>query len=375
MVKCNNLTLFDMTRFIVLETTVAIFTMMMVYLVVALIIYEWKKPKNNIISLRHLSDLNRSLQFALKMRLLTLLAVLLVLGRFVCENYELLAQYTGVCYDYCNIIVKIKVTLTAVALYCIYSFLWMRQQFFYAEPAVQHLSRPLIRALSWGSLGLLTLALLIGTVLFLVTRFYKMTERGCLNHHNTIPPVIPWIFLGTATVLSQLILFALFVYPLLQHKSQLDASSCSNFSSFAPLIKRVAMAAAICIISDIIALLLIVLVKDQDEIIPTLAYDISLVVNVICVMATFSDWWDRLAAPLCCSRFRLLSNEGKGSTTNKNKGNIDSSGTNCTSLQGSFQATTFPEQNFFPNYLTISEEKGNASSNWPGSNHRRHAWK
>ena len=357
MMKCNNLTSFNMTRFIVLETTVFILTMMMVYLVVAFIIYEWRKPHNNIISLRHLSDLNRSLQFALKMRLLTLLTVLLVLGRFVCENYELLAQYTGVCYDYCNAIVKVKVALTSVAFYCICMTLWMRQQFFYAEPAIQHLSKPLFRALSWGSLGFLTLALLIGTVLFLVTRFYKMTERGCLNHHNTIPAVIPWIFVGTATVLSQLILFALFVYPLLQHKSQLDASSRSNFSRFAPLIKRVAMATAICIISDIIALLLIVLVKDQDDIIPTLAYDVSLVVNVICVMASFSDWWNRVEAPLCCNRFRLLGNEREGSTTSKNKGNINSSGTNRKSLQGGFQTTTFPKQNKLPNHSIIAQDK------------------
>ena len=185
----------------------------------------------------------------------------------------------------------------------------MRQRFFYAEPAIQHLSGPLIRALSWGYLGLLTLALLIGNVLFLVTRFYKMTEHGCFNHHNTIPSVIPWIFLGTATVLSQLILFALFVYPLLQHRSQLNASSRSNVSSLAPMIKRVALAAAVCIISDIIALLLIVLVKDQNDIIPTFAFDVSLVVNVICFVATFIDWWNRLAAPLCVSRFRLLNNE------------------------------------------------------------------
>ena len=358
MVKCNNLTSFNMTRFIVLETTVAIFTMMMVYLVVALIIYEWRKPNNNIISLCHLSDLNRSLRSALKMRLLTLLAVLFVLGRFVCENYELLAQYTGVCHDYCNAILRIKVALTSFGLYCIFAFLWMRQRCFYAEPAIQHLSRPLIRALSWGSLGFLTLALLIGNVLFLVTRFYKMTERGCLNHHNTIPSVISWIFVGTATVLSQLILFALFVYPLLKHKNQLNVISRSNFSSFAPIIKRVAMATAVCIISDIIASLLILLVKEQDEIIPTLAFDVSFVVNVICVLATFIDWWDRLAAPLCCNRFPLLSNRGKGSMTNKNKGNIDSLGTNCTSLQGGFQTTTLPEQNKLPSHSTITQDKG-----------------
>ena len=329
--KCNNLTSFNMTRFIVLETTVAIFTMMMVYLVVALIIYEWRKP-NNIISLRHLSDLNRSLRSALKMRLLTLLAVLFVLGRFVCENYELLAQYTGVCHDYCNAIVKVKVALTTSGLHCIYGFLWMRQRFFYAEPAIQHLSRPLIRALSWGSLVLLVLVLLIANVLFLMTRFYKMTESGCVNYYDAIPAAIPWIFVGTAAAFGQFILLALFVYPLLQHKSQLDPNFCSNFNNFAPMIKRVAMAAAVCIISDIITLLLILLVDDQDEIIPTLAFDVSLVVNLVCVMTTFIDWWERLASPLCCSRFRLLSNEGEGSTTNKNKGNIDSSGTNSTSL-------------------------------------------
>ena len=206
---CNNLTSFNMTRFIVLETTVAIFTMMMVYLVVALIIYEWRKPNNNIISLRHLSDLNRSLRSALKMRLQTLFGVLFVLGRFVCENYELLAQYIGVCHDYCNAIVKVKVVLTSFGLYCTYGFLWMRQRFFYAEPAIEHLSRPLIRALSWSSLGLLTLALLIANALFLMTRFYQMTERGCFNHRNTISTEIPWIFMGTVKLtltLSNLIL-------------------------------------------------------------------------------------------------------------------------------------------------------------------------
>ena len=357
MMKCNNSTSFNMTRFIVLETTIAIFTIMMVYLVVALIIYEWRKP-NSIISLRHLSDLNRSLQFALKMRLQTLLGVLFVLGRFICENYELLAQYIGVCYDYCNAIVKVKVVLTSFGIYCLYISFWMRQQFFYAEPAIKHLSTPLVRAFSWCSLGFLTLALLIANVLFLLTRFYKMTERGCFNYLCTIPHVIPWVFLGTAGVLAQLTLFALFVYPILQHKSQLDANSCSNFTIFSSMIKQVAMAAAVYITSDVIALLLIALVKEKDEIIPTLAFDALLVVKVICLGASFSDWWHQLAALLCSSTFPTAEQRERRINDKQEQKQHQFIGNNCKIRQGGFQATTFPERNKFPNHSTIAQDKG-----------------
>lgn len=295
----DNSSSFNLTRFIVLETSVAIFTLLTSYIVVALTAYEIRQPGHNILNLHHPMRMKRSSRYALIMRAKSLAAAVFVLSRFACENYELIAQYAGVDrdHDYCNVVMKIKIVLTAIAMWFIYAFLWTRQRFCYAEPAMKHLSTKMTRAWSWISLLMLTVAQLVGTILFLVTRFYTISHNGCIICQNTIPESIPWIFMGTTTVIFQFILFALFVYPLLKHTQNLNSSLRPRLQSFAPMIRRVALAAAICSVTDLIALLLILLAKDPNEIIPTLAYDTSLMINMVCVVVSFGDWRVRVTTP------------------------------------------------------------------------------
>ena len=287
---------YNMNRFIVLESSVAVFTVMMTYMIVALLCFEC--GKSQLSSLLPQSRAERSARFAFAMRLAYLVAVLFTLGRLLCEHYELLAQYFGIQHDYCNTIVKIKVALSAIAILGIYVFLWIRQRFCYSDPAMAHLSSRATRYLSIASLALLILAQLVGSVLFLATRFYKITYRGCYNYANTIPAELPWIWNILGTLGSQIMLLLLFLYPLTRHKSLV--SSTTPFRTFLPVIQRAMVTASICVVSDLVSSLLILLVSDTDDIIPTLAYDISIVINVICVILSYSDWKSRIFAPFRC---------------------------------------------------------------------------
>ena len=291
---------FNLTRFIVLQSTVTLFTIISAYVTIALLFFECKKLGSKFRSQGQRLRMEKNGRYAVAMRYESIIAAVFLLGRLLCEQYELLAQYLGVTYDYCDVIVKVKVALSSIAVSGVYMFLWTRQRFCYSEPAMQHLSSRLIKAMSWISLLLLALVQIVGTILFLVTRFYEMTCLGCVNHMTTIPNEIPWIFIGAVTVCFQSLLFFLFVFPLVKHKTAIGSEPRTGFRKFLPLIKRTAVMTSVCIATDLISSLLILLARDNNEIIPTLAYDVSLLTNVICVVASFSDWKVRFFAPLCC---------------------------------------------------------------------------
>ena len=286
---------FDLTRFVVLETSVALFTLFLLYSLVALLCFEWRRSRLPSVTPR--GRARRSARYSLFMRVASITAVVFALGRMLCENYELIAQFAGVRFDYCDEIVKTKVTLSSIAVLSTGLFLWVRQRFCYSDPAMKHLSSYATRCISWTSLGLLFLAQFVGSALFLITRFYKLTHRGCFMFYSTIPAFLPWVFSGVVTIFSQFTLLLLFLYPLVRHKSLSHFQSLSQ--SLLPVIRRASATSSICSITDFISCLLILLVKDPYEITPTLAYDVSLVTNVFCVIFSFNDWKLRLFAPFC----------------------------------------------------------------------------
>ena len=285
---------FDLTRFIVLECSVSLFTITAFYLFLSLLLYEWR------LQLRHLpTRKDRIFRYGVAMRIQSVIAVLFTLGRLLCEQYELVAQYAGVRNDYCDVIIKIKITFSGVAVLSVYVFLWTRQRFCYSNPAMLHLSNRGTRVLSWITLLFIFLAQIIGTILFLTTRIYSMTPYGCINSVNSIPPDIPWIWVAVATFTFQTTLLVLFVYPLMKHRSRVRTH---NRPSFLPVVQRALVTATICIVTDLLSSLLILLVDDVIQIIPTLAYDVSLLTNVICVIASFRDWKTRVTSPFCFRR-------------------------------------------------------------------------
>ncbi|CAK8688118.1 unnamed protein product [Clavelina lepadiformis] len=293
---------FDATRFFVLETANCVFTLVTFYLSVAFVIYECSRRGRNRSppSMRSnpASSAQRSRKYALAMKIESISACVCLFGRFICQHYEFVAQYTGnYTYDYCDVVLKAKFYLTAIAVLGIYGFLWTRQNFCYADPAMKHLTSCAVKTCSWLSFGLILCAQVVGTLLFTFTRFYAMTYQGCDVDHYTVEPFVPWLWIAGCTVGFQVILLCLFVYPLMKHRSSVNSGVRGNSGAFLRLIKRATVTTVVCVVTDITSTLLILLVHDQFNIVPTLVFDLSIVINITCILAAFKGWQGRLFAP------------------------------------------------------------------------------
>ena len=290
---------YNFTRFLVLQTSVTLFTIVSAYIAIALCFFECMlSSKNQLQSQR--SWMKQKGRYARVMRYESIVAALFLLGRLLCEQYELLAHYLGVTNDYCNVVVKVKVTLSSISVWNVYLFLWTRQRLCYSEPVMHHLSSHFMKAMSWISLLLLAVAQITSTILFVVTRFYKLTHLGCRKYMSTTSDKVPWIFIGAMTVCFQIIFLFLFIFPLIKHKAAIKSTPKVGSHIVLRLIKRAAFMTSVCIVTDLVSLLVILFASDKNEIVMILAYDVSLLTNIICVVASFSDWKLRFFAPIYC---------------------------------------------------------------------------
>ena len=288
------------TRFVILESAVSIFTLILIYVIVAFFAYEWKKPTSSYRTLKRKTKLmDQNLRYGIAMRIELMVALTFLLGRFAIEQFELVTQYLGAQIDYCNGIIKVKIVLTTINVAGVYMFLWTRQRFCYAKPAMQHLSTATTRITSWVSLILLFSAHFVGTLLFLTTRSFTLTPVGCDAYKTTnVPLAAAWVWVAVVSFCFQVLLTALFVYPLIKHKAMIGGRS--GFSSFIPLVKRTTTTAVICIVTDLASSLLILIARDAYQIIPTLIYDISAMTNVVCILVSYRDWRQQIFSPFIC---------------------------------------------------------------------------
>ena len=301
----------DSRRFYILESVVSILTVITVYLIIACIIYEFKKQRIGCRSRRQKSFKKgrKTPKLFLLMRAELLVALLFLCGRFVCEHCELLLQHFEADVDFCDKLNKTKMLFSAVNVAAVYLFLWTRQRLYYLEPAMKELSNKTTRTMSTLSLFFLFIGHFVGNILFLLFRDFNLSAVGCVNNikDETLFEYLPWIWLGTGSMVYQIILFALFIYPLIRHKSLVPSSN--GFHNTISVIKRTTIATSTCIATDFISSCLIVLARDENEIVPIFSYDISATINVVCVIMSFGDWKMQLLAPFRASNNNLWNND------------------------------------------------------------------
>lgn len=139
--------------------------------------------------------------------------------------------------------------------------------------------------------------------------------------------------LTVSTVVFQVSLLALFLYPLIRHRAAMKAykvptqstmrrksnssvrGSNSRRSSrkqkerkfkrqraIVKVIRRVMITAVLCAISDVFCGLIVRVVVDDPRIVTNLIFDANLLINLGCVLASFKDWRQRLFP--CCPKKR-----------------------------------------------------------------------
>ncbi|XP_078488764.1 uncharacterized protein LOC144746038 [Ciona intestinalis] len=235
------------------------------------------------------------------MRRLCLVASFLLLFRMIAEFIEI--GYGETSHNVCRYVRAFKSVVHSLVVTCIYLVLWIRQRRFYKTPALEYLSTPFVRTLSFSVVIIMAVTNVSNIGLYLITRAYTNSPRGCVVEWSSIAKLTPGLVLVVSTLTFQLVLLGLLIYPLFHHlkyKKQRGLSgACSGPSNEIPYIKRVTVAAMVAVITDIICgAVTVFALKNTYGSMRQVVYDIDMLILLIAICMSFENWRNRLL-PFC----------------------------------------------------------------------------
>lgn len=172
----------------------------------------------------------------------------------------------------------------------VYLFLWVRQRIFYIHPAFQSLNN---KCVSFVSISLIIVwfayDIFTSTTYFIFVRF-KFNERinSCvLSTHLSIEWFIGIIISWSITsIIMQLTLLALFIYPLLRQESWRRKNNVSD-SALLHRVKKAVMLTLVSLATDVLALVLTLIF---DSAVTVVFYNINLFINNLAIIGCFDNW-------------------------------------------------------------------------------------
>ena len=176
------------------------------YLFVAISVYSWKQ--------KTMPREKRTLLF------LVIVCLFFSIGRIISD--EVVAFLAWNSDSYCFIGVSVSVALYYGCFMSVMVFLWLRQNYFYANPILIKLLSKKVLYFSKATLCFLVLGGVAVVVLFQIPSatgwVYKATPTGCRDDNDQQDfELIPFTFL-LITIIGQIALLWLLVYPLLVRK-------------------------------------------------------------------------------------------------------------------------------------------------------------
>nr|XP_039256596.1 uncharacterized protein LOC120333269 isoform X1 [Styela clava] len=294
----------------------SVLTVVSLYLLVAFSFFEYTTRYWNGVG----TD-ERHNKIARILRILCIVGISFAFMHYVCELIAPFMVDASACQS-----MNIMWLLTyALGILTAYVFLWQRQHCLYEGPALKHLLNGYIKALSWIVLGFLILS----AVMVFLAGSRMIAFSGCNHstdsHKLKLYETILAITLLTLTILGQAQLLVLFIIPLRSHTSKIKKSvnsaqrETSESTTTAPepdnrrrantnsspttrksirrkessnasiisLVKRCLILSSICMVGDVIAAAVTIL---EENAAGKLAYDINLIVNILCCLGSFKTW-------------------------------------------------------------------------------------
>ena len=198
--------------------------------------------------------------------------------------------------QFCEVIEDLTIILFFFALLPTYFFLWFRQRVFYTQPSFAYLYTTTIKVLSWASVTSLCIGGVFTVSMITLPLTSKMESYGCeYSLENTTYKL--YFYIGAVIMIfSQIIIFTLFVYPLRVYKktaSKQRVSSTNKVNERMIKANRLAtISMLICVISDFFpaAIVALALHKKTSTYLFNTTYDVSLIVNIFCIMLSFEDY-------------------------------------------------------------------------------------
>ena len=178
----------------------------------------------------------------------------------------------------------------------VYSFLWLRQRVIYVHPSLKVLNNKYVRVFSFLVLILWILFWIsIVTAYFTKVQYNRSRNNGCSINEDSADPykeiVVTW---NGVSILMQISMLSLFIYPILKQASWRNQQSKPNLMR---KVKKAVVFASICLGTDIVSIVVYSILGTECVANSTIwVFDISLLINHLITIGCF-DHWKKLLWP------------------------------------------------------------------------------
>ena len=213
----------------------------------------------------------------------------------------------------CQILSKSGNIILTSGLGFVYCFLWLRQRVFYIHPSLKVLNNLTTRILSSATIIVWLIFFVSLFISYMIIVQYDLhAGGGCVVRESIIYPYLAIILTwGFASLLIQIALLGLFIYPIMKKVSWTD----KNLDQTSVLVKRVKKAVYLtlaCLVSDIMSALLPPALFKENQNNLFFFYSINLAVNHVVTVACF-DYWKDLVWPWNVNKNKIAVTKKSGS--------------------------------------------------------------
>ena len=205
----------------------------------------------------------------------------------------------------CNSINKILDLTLIIESSLVYVFFWIRQRILYIYPEFKMLSNKCLRIISAGSIVVWLLYLVVVTICYLTFVHHVFSDfDGCTPINDVADQWLTGISISwlSMTVLMNIVLLSLFIYPLIKQEIWRRSSTKSDGNSKLLLVKRIKRATVLTIVaalSDVFAFVISIAIGTP---IVLSVFTIDMLINLFAAIGCF-DHWRSLLCP--CKIFSL----------------------------------------------------------------------
>jgi len=206
------------------------------------------------------------------------------------------------CPGFCAIQGRIKDVTFGATLICAYFVLWFRIYIvFYQNKLMKQDINKFVQIVNISAMPLLLVTVIAIIVRYLKQPGFVYAGCGCRATHTRNDFIINWVALVVCTAVFQIVFLFCFVYPLYLHRKKMQSCGC-NQPSIIQIVKRAAIAAGVCITSDLLNLLFALGYRDPNKSISHplqtylsyMIFTINLLVNLSATILSFANWRNKV---------------------------------------------------------------------------------
>ena len=201
---------------------------------------------------------------------------------------------------FCNIIRPLANIAVTAGMGLIYLFLWLRQRVFYVDSSMRIINNKCLQIFSFCIIIIWVLFWISLYFVYFIKISYRYDNAGICQYvldsgidwDYALALIIPWTVMS---ILIQLCLLGLFIYPLLKPTIWLRSQNQTAHSDFfIKKVKKAVVLAMICFVTDILSGLVLIAFFEENANNPTFPYSTNLVITHLVTIFWFEDWKEML---------------------------------------------------------------------------------